>query len=182
MEDYTADSIQCFSCLKFGHISTSCIGKVSCVHCGTIGHRKSDNACGSKPKRCANCKGPHPANYRGCVEFLREKEAQKIRAKDKKPLHDARIIARDKHFPHLSNRVGSSTSQEPQTTGSRGYAAAARGHQERSRQEVAPLQTSEPTSVTSPTTNSSNTQRQGETQVTTSLQEVCIKVHMQTYT
>ena len=96
VEPYTPEPVQCFKCQKFGHIAENCNSRQVCVYCGTTGHKRSDNACDTRPKKCANCSGLHPSNYRGCIEFKREKEAQKIRSREKKTLHDARKQARVK--------------------------------------------------------------------------------------
>ena len=74
--------------------------------CGTRAHRKGDNRCGNKRVCCANCKESHPSSYRGCIAFLREKEAHRIRAKEKTPLHNARRLASAKEFPHLNRPRG----------------------------------------------------------------------------
>ena len=150
VEAYTAEPTQCYKCLRFGHIADDCRSDVKCMHCGTSGHKKNDNVCASRPKRCANCEGPHPATYRGCIAFLREKEAQKIRAKEKKPLHDARKIARYKDFPQLNRNVGRGLPQAPPVEENRDYAAAARNQQERTRREAETTQT--PSSQPSPST------------------------------
>ena len=104
VRDYVADTIQCWNCQKLGHISKNCKSQPVCVFCGTKGHRKGDNRCGNRRVCCANCKESHPSSYRGCIAFLREKEAHRIRAKEKTPLYNARKLASVKEFPHL-NRV-----------------------------------------------------------------------------
>ena len=93
-----------------------------CSHCGTAGHFKNENLCGTNPRKCANCGGQHPSNYRGCIEFKREREAQKIRSKEKKTLHDARSLARAKVFPPLPNDP--STSSAPETRNDLNFARA----------------------------------------------------------
>ena len=135
VKDYVADAIQCWNCQNFGHISKNCRSQPACVKCGSKGHRKSDNRCGTRRVRCANCEGDHPASYRGCVAFLREKEAMRIRGKEKTPLHNARRLASAKEFPHLQRaRVVHQPvlSQSPEATprhqgapsGGRAYASA----------------------------------------------------------
>ena len=101
VKEYVAETTQCWNCQKLGHISTHCKSQPACVFCGTKGHRKGDNQCGNRRVCCANCRGSHPSSYRGCIAFLREKEAQRIRAKDKTPLYNARKLASKKEFPHL---------------------------------------------------------------------------------
>ena len=106
VQDYVTETIQCWNCQKLGHISKNCKSQPVCVFCGTKGHRKGDNRCGNKRVCCANCKESHPSSYRGCIAFLREKEAHRIRAKEKTPLHNARRLASAKEFPHLNRPRG----------------------------------------------------------------------------
>ena len=57
---------QCYNCQNFGHSAKNCKGKVKCVLCGE-GH--SHKGCSNREKKqpkCANCKGPHVADYKGC--------------------------------------------------------------------------------------------------------------------
>ena len=128
VDAFIADTIQCWKCQKLGHVSAHCNSpREICVFCGTKGHSKRDNRCGNRRVCCANCGKGHPASYRGCIEFLREKEAQKIKAKEKTPIYNARRLASNKEFPHLQAREGqpatdNSSSNREQ---SRGYAEAA---------------------------------------------------------
>jgi len=69
---------QCFRCQLFGHNEKFCTSKFRCVKCG----ESHDSRSCTKPKEskptCANCKGEHPASYRGCV-FYPKKNAPIIR-------------------------------------------------------------------------------------------------------
>ena len=137
VENYIAETTQCWQCQKLGHIAANCKSTIPvCVFCGTKGHRKRDNRCGNRRVRCANCGKGHPASYRGCVEFLREKEAQKIKAKEKTPIHNARILASNKEFPHLQERETqpAATNGNPNQNHNRGYADAA-AHRNSPRQD-----------------------------------------------
>ena len=60
---------QCYNCQHFGHSAKNCQAKPKCVICGE-GH--SHKGCPNKEKqqpKCANCKGPHVANYKGCLAY-----------------------------------------------------------------------------------------------------------------
>ena len=63
----TTPSIQqCFKCQGFGHKAPNCTKKPKCVVCGETHSRKNcPNKEKGKPK-CANCRGLHVANYKGC--------------------------------------------------------------------------------------------------------------------
>ena len=60
---------QCFKCQGFGHKAQYCTKKQKYVVCGEA---HSHNNCPKKEERtpkCANCRGPHVANYRGCPAY-----------------------------------------------------------------------------------------------------------------
>ncbi|KAG8239971.1 hypothetical protein J437_LFUL018568 [Ladona fulva] len=89
---------QCHRCQLFGHTIKACNMNFKCVKCGQ-NHPSSECR---RPKEtaaiCANCKGDHSANYRGCPAYkaLEErlaklKEAAKLASEKSKP-----------QAPHLS--------------------------------------------------------------------------------
>ena len=60
---------QCYNCQHFGHSAKNCKAKTKCVICGE-GH--SHKGCPNREKqqpKCANCKGSHVANYKGCSAY-----------------------------------------------------------------------------------------------------------------
>ena len=60
---------QCYNCQNFGHFAKNCRAKIKCVTCGEgHSHRGCQNREKKQPK-CANCKGPHFANYKGCPAY-----------------------------------------------------------------------------------------------------------------
>ena len=65
----TPPILQCFKCQSFGHKALNCTKKEKCVVCGEAhSHKNCPNKEKRKPK-CANCRGPHVANYRGCPAY-----------------------------------------------------------------------------------------------------------------
>lgn len=62
---------QCHRCQELGHTRSYCNKPWVCVKCGgdhpTTSCKKPKNA----PPKCCFCKGPHPSNYRGCMELKR---------------------------------------------------------------------------------------------------------------
>ena len=65
----TPSIIQCFKCQSFGHKALNCTKKEKCFVCGEAhSHKNCPNKEERKPK-CANCRGPHVANYRGCPAY-----------------------------------------------------------------------------------------------------------------
>ena len=65
----TPSILQCFKCQGFRHKALKCTKKEKCVVCGKAhSHKNCPNKEKRKPK-CANCWGPHVANYRGCPAY-----------------------------------------------------------------------------------------------------------------
>ena len=63
---------QCYNCQHFGHSAKNCQAKIKRVICGE-GH--SHKGCPNREKQqpeCANCKGPHVANYKGCPAYKKQ--------------------------------------------------------------------------------------------------------------
>ena len=61
--------LQCFKCQGFGHKAPNCTKEEKCVVCGEAhSHKNCPNKEKRKPK-CANCSGPHVANYRRCPAY-----------------------------------------------------------------------------------------------------------------
>ena len=73
---------QCFNCQSFGHSAKNCRSNKKCLICGEgHSHKGCPNKEAKKPK-CANCKGPHVASYKGCPDILfHSRTASKIRSK-----------------------------------------------------------------------------------------------------
>ena len=68
--------VQCQNCQGYNHTRSYCHKPACCVKCAgphpTAECKKSKDI----PPKCANCKEPHTANYRGCIVA---KELQKLR-------------------------------------------------------------------------------------------------------
>ena len=63
---------QFYNCQHFGHSAKNCQAKTKCVICGEgHSHKGCPNRAKKQPK-CANCKGPHVANYKGCPAYKKQ--------------------------------------------------------------------------------------------------------------
>ena len=60
---------QYFKCQGFGHKAKNCTKKQKCVVCGEAHSHKDCPNRNKKAPKCANCRGPHVANYRGCPTY-----------------------------------------------------------------------------------------------------------------
>lgn len=57
---------QCHRCQRFGHAQSRCTAERKCVRCGEPHEPGSCLIPEGGELTCANCRGPHPASYRGC--------------------------------------------------------------------------------------------------------------------
>ena len=74
VEEFRAPvSVQhCKNCQSYGHSAKTCQAETKCVICGE-GH--SHKGCPNREKKqpkCANCRGPHVANYEGCPAYKKQ--------------------------------------------------------------------------------------------------------------
>ena len=63
---------QCYNCENFGLSAKNCKAKIKCVICGEGHSHKGCPNGGKKQPKCANCKGPHVANYKGCPAYKKQ--------------------------------------------------------------------------------------------------------------
>ena len=60
---------QCWNCQCFGHSAKTCRSKTKCLICGESHHHKGCPNREKKQPKCANCKWPHAASYKGCPAY-----------------------------------------------------------------------------------------------------------------
>jgi len=65
---------QCFACQRFGHGSRNCGHPPSCVKCAGNHKVSSCTKTLEQTPTCCNCGRPHTANFRGCPQFLAQKQ------------------------------------------------------------------------------------------------------------
>lgn len=65
----------CYNCYKYGHLKNLCKSKAKCPICNDDFHGECNKA-----PLCGNCGEGHRANYRGCIEFQRNKDMNIIMA------------------------------------------------------------------------------------------------------
>ncbi|KAL1456346.1 hypothetical protein WDU94_001083 [Cyamophila willieti] len=70
--------IQCYKCLRYRHLSTTCKGYARCAKCGA--HKENNHKCALPTLKCANCKGEHEAMDANCPVHLFHKDVNKIMA------------------------------------------------------------------------------------------------------
>lgn len=62
----TRSNGQCYRCQLYGHAQGMCRAPHRCVRCGGAHMAHACPKATSEAPTCANCRGPHPANYGGC--------------------------------------------------------------------------------------------------------------------
>lgn len=79
---------QCFRCQNWGHASINCGLDIRCVKCSNA-HEPGNCPRTSREgtPTCCNCGGPHAANFRGCVNYI--KHIEKMKTRQKKPQNAA---------------------------------------------------------------------------------------------
>ena len=60
---------QCYNCQSFGHLAKNCRSKQKCLICGENHSHKGCQNRETRKSKCANCKEPHVASYKGCPEY-----------------------------------------------------------------------------------------------------------------
>ncbi|KAG8226565.1 hypothetical protein J437_LFUL004737 [Ladona fulva] len=120
---------QCHRCQLFGHTDKACHMPPRCVKCGG-NHLTADckkEAGGAAV--CANCKGDHPASYRGCTVYSKLKQ----RLNDLKNKAHNKIKKTENPQAPMTN---GEKDIEPNREATRSYAEAARGEGVRSERPV----------------------------------------------
>ena len=70
---------QCWNCQSFGQWAKTCRSKTKCLICGEGHHQKGcPNKEKKKQPKCANCKGPHVASYKGCPAYKKQAFRQHV--------------------------------------------------------------------------------------------------------
>lgn len=76
---------QCKKCQGYNHTQKYCAREAFCVKCSGKHFTSVCNLSRDAPAKCINCKGQHPANYRGCEVA---KQLQKIRDNSNKNVYN----------------------------------------------------------------------------------------------
>lgn len=88
VEPYVQKVIQCFNCLRYGHVNSQCKSKVRCSKCGE--EHKTTDCSSTSPLSCIFCKGSHTSlNHKECPEFAKQKSIKTIMANENLSYRDA---------------------------------------------------------------------------------------------
>ena len=101
---------QCFNCQSFGHSAKNSRSKQECLTCGeSHSHKGCPNKEARKPK-CANCKRPHTASYKGCPEY--KKQAFRQHVVNNQKTHASTVRQNTLPQPKTSNETFSFTAEQ----------------------------------------------------------------------
>lgn len=125
VEPYVSPVIQCYNCLRYGHMSQQCRSHLRCSRCSKE-HKLSE--CEADTMSCIYCKGYHLSTDRKCTEYAIQKSVKKLMAYDN--LSYAQAVRQVKtsyanitnerrpdinsatEFPYIDNTVLPSTSSD----------------------------------------------------------------------
>lgn len=93
MSPYIPNPTRCFSCQKYGHVSSACKAtKKTCVNCGQDEHAPIGEKC-QNAKHCVNCDSTdHNSMSRECPQFLYRKKIEEIKIYEQKNHFEATKI------------------------------------------------------------------------------------------
>lgn len=79
IEPYMQPVIQCFKCLRFGHVNSKCKSDAKCKLCAMPVSSDDTHSCTDIPLSCLHCKGKHSSTSRkDCPEFSRQLDIKKL--------------------------------------------------------------------------------------------------------
>lgn len=99
---------QCYRCQAYGHGSSNCNQKIKCLKCGENHYARDCSIQGRNEETrkkliCANCGGPHPANYKQCPTYLDYISKKQISTKTNVPQTELPNHSNYSQFPPLRN-------------------------------------------------------------------------------
>ena len=72
---YVPNSLRCYQCQRFGHVTSICNHIEDCAKCSETG--KMDESC-SKAFKCVNCGDSHAAYSKKCAIYKKEFDIQSV--------------------------------------------------------------------------------------------------------
>lgn len=101
VEPWIYPVVKCFSCLRFGHVSEQCKGKLRCSRCGTDGHNHAN--CLAETTLCIHCNSSsHHSNSKKCPAYTRQYNIKKIMAIENISFKEAEYIADNPSYAKIA--------------------------------------------------------------------------------
>lgn len=90
VEPYVSNPVLCYNCIRYGHSSRNCKGRVRCPNCSES-HNASDCP-KSKDPSCIFCNGSHGSLDRSCPEYEKQKQIKTTMAYRNIPYWEAKKL------------------------------------------------------------------------------------------
>lgn len=107
VEKYIPNPLRCYNCQQYGHHQSKCTKPSVCVRCGEYSQHSD---CQKDPK-CTNCHGNHPANFKGCETWKKEKEITKIKYTNNITFPEARKMMNTR-YSEVTKKLESNTKNQ----------------------------------------------------------------------
>ena len=91
---YIPRPLRCFGCQKFGHHQTVCKHQKLCANCGLPAH--DDESPCSRPPKCVNCGGDHPAFKPTCPVWITETEICRVKVTNRLSYPEAKKLVKSR--------------------------------------------------------------------------------------
>lgn len=102
VEPYYYPVIQCFKCLRYGHVKDSCKGSPKCKNCG-VKDCINFSVCKTNNTKCIYCNSTsHNSLFRGCPEHLKQKNIKKIMSEQNVSFREAEKINDNPSFSKIA--------------------------------------------------------------------------------
>ena len=85
---YVPNPLRCYQCQVYGHHENKCSRQAICINCGMPEHCASGQC--QRAAKCVNCSGDHPANFKECPQWEKEKKILKIKCEQNLSFPEAR--------------------------------------------------------------------------------------------
>ncbi|KAH7956805.1 hypothetical protein HPB52_012799 [Rhipicephalus sanguineus] len=86
LREFVDRPARCYKCQRLGHVSRHCASRLRCKRC--CGPHDIKECPRDRPRRCANCGGPHYPSYKGCrayAQMLRSLSTSGAQLDDSQP-------------------------------------------------------------------------------------------------
>lgn len=91
VEPWIHPVVQCFSCLRFGHVADQCRGGIRCSQCGEAGHDRQN--CLSETPFCIYCSNnSHHSTSKTCPAYLRQRNVKTVMASENLSFKEAERV------------------------------------------------------------------------------------------
>lgn len=105
--------VQCTKCQQFGHTKNYCFQAARCVKCDGRHATERCTKLPTAPPVCTNCKGAHPASYKGCPEHKKLQLSKIHHLPLTRPTIFTRPTPNTKHLEITPTQPATTQSQSP---------------------------------------------------------------------